>query len=138
MAAKKLSLADKVDLLFQKRRRDDGREFPVSALEEKTGISGATFWKVRHGHNKNPGYAVLQAICSFFAVPMAYFDHETLEECGAFLDHRQVAKAPEPVSQIALRAMDLSPEGLEAVRQMIEYVRASEGLPSARQSRKRK
>lgn len=123
-------LADKVDLLFRKRTQPNGREWPTRALEETTGITGATFWKVRHGQNPNPGLKVIQALCTFFEVPLGYFDCQSLEECEAFLDRQRVREAGELVSAIALRAADLSPEAQASIAKMIEFARAAEGLDS--------
>jgi len=127
-------LADRVELLFEKRRREDGREYTLQELQDKTGISTTNFWKVRKGINKNPGYDVLMALCNFFNVSLGYFECKSWDECSSFLDRDTVTNAGETVSEIALRASELSDEGRKAIVGMIEYVRAAEELQKKKKS----
>lgn len=124
--AQPLSLAEKIELLFEYRRRPDGRKYTLQDLADRTGLNPATIWKVRRGVDKNPGYNLLTALCSCFKVPLAYFDCQTEETCRQFLEGKVVAEAGEGVSKIAFRAAGLSEEGKTAVARMIEYVRQAE------------
>ncbi|GIH70093.1 helix-turn-helix domain-containing protein [Sphaerimonospora thailandensis] len=128
------SLAEKIDRLFEVVLRPDREQYRneevASACREATGESfSATYlWQLRNGRRTNPTKRHLEALAQFFQVPPAYFFDdeqseriaEELELLGALRDNA--------VRQIALRAVTLSPEGLDTISDVIEAIRRREEL----------
>ena len=124
----KSSLADKIDRLFQVVRRPDrepySNEEVATACREATGESFSTtyLWQLRTGRRDNPTKRHLEALAQFFAVPPAYFFDdeqstkiaEELELLGALRDAG--------VRDVALRAVTLSPDGLDTISDMIDAI----------------
>ena len=122
------TLADKINRLFEVVRRPDREQYRneevATACREATGESfSATYlWQLRTGRRVNPTKRHLEALAQFFQVPPAYFFDdeqgdriaEELELLGALRDSA--------VRQIALRAVTLSPEGLDTISDMIEAI----------------
>ncbi|WP_329128560.1 helix-turn-helix domain-containing protein [Streptomyces sp. NBC_01476] len=122
------SLADKVDALFRIVRRPDREQFSheevARACRETTGESfSATYlWQLRTGRRDNPTKRHLEALARFFEVPVAYFFDDDqgvaiareLELLGALRDAR--------VRGVALRAVNLSPEGANTISDMIDVL----------------
>ncbi|GGM32337.1 MULTISPECIES: helix-turn-helix domain-containing protein [Micromonospora] len=122
------TLADKINRLFEVVRRPDREPYRneevATACREATGESFSTtyLWQLRNGRRTNPTKRHLEALAQFFQVPAAYFFDdersarivEELELLGALRDSA--------VRQIALRAVTLSPEGLDTISDMIEAI----------------
>lgn len=123
-----MTLADKIDKLFQVVRRPGGAPYShedvAKACREATGESfSATYlWQLRTGRRDNPTKRHLEALAAFFQVPPAYFFQDErsaqieaeLELLGALRDSA--------VRQVALRAVTLSPEGLGTVSDIIDAI----------------
>ncbi len=130
------TLAAKLQHLFATVRPAGRGEYSnqevASAIEAAGGatISATYIWQLRKGLRTNPTINHLEALAGFFGVPVAYFLDEDsaariddeLELISALRDHG--------LRSVALRAAPLSPEGVEALRAMVEHVRRLEGLPS--------
>ncbi|MCK8679567.1 MULTISPECIES: helix-turn-helix domain-containing protein [Streptomyces] len=129
-------LAAKVNRLFSTvRRLPDGNEYTfeevAGAIKAQGGptISATYLWQLRKGLRDNPTKRHLEALAGFFGVPPAYFfDDAEAERIDAELA-LLAALRDAPVRQIALRARGLSPKSLDAIRDMVDHVRALEGLP---------
>jgi len=73
------SVAEKVDSLFRDFPKDiDGKEHSYRDVEKESGgaVTATTVWKLRTGRIKRPSLQVIEAICEFFNVPIAYFSSE--------------------------------------------------------------
>lgn len=131
------TLADKIDALFRVVRRPNrepySHEEVARACREATGESfSATYlWQLRTGRRDNPTKRHLEALAQFFDVPVGYFfDDEQgaaitkeLELLGALRDAG--------VRSMALRAVNLSPEGAATISDMIDVLaRRERGSPS--------
>ena len=126
------SLAEKINRLFEIIRRPDREQYRneevAAACREATGETFSTtyLWQLRNGRRDNPTKRHLEALAQFFQVPPAYFFDddqsaqiaEELELLGALRDSA--------VRRIALRAVTLSPEGLDTIDDMIELIRRRE------------
>ncbi|MFB7598208.1 XRE family transcriptional regulator [Streptomyces sp. NPDC056160] len=122
------SLADKIEALFRIVRRPNREQFSneevARACRETTGASfSATYlWQLRTGRRDNPTKRHLEALAQFFDVPVAYFFDEEqgkaiakeLELLGALRDAG--------VRNVALRAVNLSPEGVSTISDMIDVL----------------
>lgn len=133
------TLAEKLNYLFQTapprlpgRREVTSRE--VAAAVRDAGyasISDTYIWQLRTGRADNPSLKHLEALAWFFGVPAAYFfDEEQAARVEAELELAGALRDNE-VRQLALRAGDLSPEGVRAIRALVEYARRSEGIAAA-------
>lgn len=120
-----LTLHEKVEMLFE---YGQAKGLPITylAIAEALGENASNIRKIHVGINTNPGLRILSGLASYFGVGLAYFDCQTKTECQRFLAQVGQQRALEG---IALRSNGLSEQGLDAIRQMIEYVRKSEGLP---------
>lgn len=127
-AAQPHTLAGKIDALFRVVRRPNrdpySHEEVAKACREATGESfSATYlWQLRTGRRDNPTKRHLEALAQFFEVPVAYFfDNaqasaiaEELELLGALRDAS--------VRSMALRAVNLSPEAVGTISDMIDVI----------------
>ncbi|KFU75772.1 MULTISPECIES: helix-turn-helix domain-containing protein [Amycolatopsis] len=124
----KTTLAEKIDKLFQIVLRPDrepySHEEVAKACREATGESFSTtyLWQLRTGRRDNPTKRHLEALAQFFGVSPAYF-----------FDDEQSAKIAEElallgalrdagVRDVALRAVTLSPDGLDTISDMIDAI----------------
>jgi transcriptional regulator with XRE-family HTH domain len=122
------SLAEKIDTLFQVVRRPNREQFSheevAKACREATGetFSATYLWQLRTGRRDNPTKRHLEALAQFFHVPVAYFFDDDqgaaiakeLELLGALRDAG--------VRSVALRAVNLSPEGIGTISDMIDVL----------------
>lgn len=122
------SLAEKIGTLFHVVRRPNRDQFSheevARACREATGetFSATYLWQLRTGRRDNPTKRHLEALAQFFQVPVAYFfdDDQSsaiareLELLGALRDAG--------VRSVALRAVNLSPEGIGTISDMIDVL----------------
>jgi transcriptional regulator with XRE-family HTH domain len=115
--------------------RHDGRPGPYTNAEIAAGVqelghscTGQYIGQLKAGRHA-PSLELARAIASFFKVPGGYFsDPETAsrtDEQLGFLVSLRNAK----VTALALRAADLSDEGLATLNEVLDQIRAEEGLP---------
>ncbi|MHC5904245.1 helix-turn-helix domain-containing protein [Streptomyces sp. S6] len=122
------SLAEKIEALFRIVRRPNREQFSheevARACREATGetFSATYLWQLRTGRRDNPTKRHLEALAQFFDVPVAYFFDDDqgaaiakeLELLGALRDAK--------VRSVALRAVNLSPEGVNTISDMIDVL----------------
>jgi transcriptional regulator with XRE-family HTH domain len=128
------SLAAKIDKLFQVVRKPSREQYShdevAKACREATGESFSTtyLWQLRTGRRDNPTKRHLEALAQFFEVSPAYFFDdeqsakiaEELELLGALRDAG--------VRNVALRAVTLSPAGLDTISDMIDAIARREAI----------
>ncbi len=126
------TLAQKVDWLFSARRSVQGRQFTYGQVQRATGnrVTASYVWKLRTGAMSNPGLSVLEALASFFEVPLGYF-----AEGGEYLEASLGVEKLPPEDKVAREeALQLVEDGasklpddkLQAVIEVVEYMRAHE------------
>ena len=136
------SLAEKLDRLFQTKRSPNGREYTYA--EVATGItvngiaaiSAAYLCDLRNGTKENPRIKHLEALAAFFDVPVTYFLDE--DEAATRMYAQLIAlpaQGNSGLQRIMLRAVDLSPETLEAMAQILEHARQIEGAQDRKNAR---
>ena len=121
----KNSFAEKLNRLFEEKRKLDGSQY--SQKEVVDGSQGTLtrvyLWKLRNGRALNPGYQVILALANFFGVDPTYFlaDSET--------EMKLLQKAQENVllDQISARSAMLDEDSKQAVLYMIESILKSKG-----------
>jgi transcriptional regulator with XRE-family HTH domain len=129
------TLADSLNRLFDeirpggaKGRRYTNEEVATAVKASDPGIrvGGAYLSALRKGTKKNPSTELLTALARFFGVPASYFlDQRTVAQTEAEIQLAKVARNL-GVRNLALRALELSPEGLAAVTQIVEHVLSSD------------
>ena len=125
------TLADNLNRLFDEvrpygpqGRRYTNEEVAAAVREANPGIrvGGAYLSALRKGTKRNPSTELLTALARFFGVPASSFLDE--EETGADAAEAELARLAGNlgVRHLALRALELSPEGLAAATEIIEHV----------------
>ncbi|MFF4257951.1 helix-turn-helix domain-containing protein [Streptomyces sp. NPDC001663] len=132
-AAERTKLAERLERLFDeirpegpKERRYTNDEVAAALKELKPGlrVSGAYLSALRNGTKRNPSMDLLAVLARFFGVSESYFvDSLSETRTDAELALARVGHNPE-VRNLALRALELSPEGLAIVTQIVEHVLA--------------
>src|SRR5687768_13379521 len=123
--ARTLSLAEKLDLLFQ-YGESRGISSAYRTIADATDENANNIRKIHRGKNANPGLKILTALVRYFQVDLAYFNCQTKAECQAYLAKYA---AEHELDEIKLRATGMSEAGLAALRNMMDFVRKAEGLP---------
>ncbi|MCF6525224.1 helix-turn-helix domain-containing protein, partial [Streptomyces sp. JJ36] len=109
-------------------RRYTNEEVATAVKEAHPGIrvGGAYLSALRKGTKRNPSTELLAALARFFGVPASYLlDEPGGTEAAAELELARVARNL-GVRRLALRALELSPEGLAAVTRIVEDVLESD------------
>ncbi|RJQ79778.1 XRE family transcriptional regulator [Pseudonocardiaceae bacterium YIM PH 21723] len=139
MSDERTSLAEKIDKLFQVVRRSTGdaysNEEVAAACREATGESfSATYlWQLRTGRRDNPTKRHLEALAGFFDVPPAYFfDNDQGDQLQTELELLGALRNAD-IRQVALRAVNLSADGLGTISDMIDAIARREALRESAQ-----
>ena len=128
--AKLLTLPEKIELLFQ-YGENRGISPAYRTIAEATKENANNIRKIHRGKNANPGLRTLLALSEYFQIDLAYFNCKTKSECERYL--ARVAQE-HLIEDVRLRADGLSETGLEALRNMMDFVRKAEGLASVEKS----
>ena len=119
------TLAAKLDKLFTTMRRkgvaEPSNAAVASAITEQLGvpISHTYIWQLRTGRRDNPSIQHLTALATYFGVPVAYFLDDD-ESARVERDLELLSTLRENgVTDIALRAADLSQDSRDAVSDLI-------------------
>ena len=125
---REFSIAGKLDRLFQQVRPRGQGEYSYMAVAEAIRadqgiqISHTYIWQLRTGRRDNPTVQHLRGLATFFGVPVAYFldDDEARKIDGqlALLSTLRDAQ----VTEIALRAADVSPSSRDTIRELVQKV----------------
>ncbi|MQA12035.1 MAG: helix-turn-helix domain-containing protein [Pseudonocardiaceae bacterium] len=128
MSERSGALADRLNVLFDMIRRPDGKphtnEEVAEFCRERTGepFSRAYVSQLRKGERSNPTKRNLEALAAFFDVsPVYFFDDEKSAQIRAELELLGPLRN-NAVRQVALRAVNLSPEGLGTITDMIDAI----------------
>lgn len=65
------TLSQRLQALFDRVRRPDGRRWTLQEVAQATGLSVSYLWRLRSGRASNPTRAVLERIAAFFGVPVS-------------------------------------------------------------------
>ena len=125
---REFSIADKLDRLFKQVRPRGQGEYSYMAVAEAIRhdqgiqISHTYIWQLRTGRRDNPTVQHLRGLATFFGVPVAYFldDDETRKIDGQLELLRTLRDAQ--VTEIALRAADVSPSSRDTIRELVQKV----------------
>ncbi|WP_245712573.1 helix-turn-helix domain-containing protein [Micromonospora nigra] len=94
-------------------------------------ISASYLWMLRRGERDNPTKRHLESLASFFDVSPAYFFDDA--KSRAIADELALVKllADAGVTRVATRLGGLSPKSLSHIADIVEHVRAIEGLDTS-------
>lgn len=129
------SFSERLDYLFRTvrpRNREYTYEEIAARVRDRGGeeISGTYISMLRRGLRDNPTRRHIEGLAAAFGVPPNFFfDQTAAEEIAAKLE-LLASMRDAGVQRVALRASELSPEGLRAIQSMVEHVRRIEGLPA--------
>ncbi|WP_425838322.1 helix-turn-helix domain-containing protein [Streptomyces fractus] len=85
-------------------------------------VSGAYLSALRNGSKRNPSLDLLTALARFFGVSASYFlDPAPQDQAEEVITLARVGHHPQ-VRNLALRALELSPDSLAVVTQIVESV----------------
>ena len=119
-------LAQRIDKLF-KSVRPKGREYTYDEVAHGCEAMAGTFsktyvWQLRTGQRDNPTKRHLEALASFFGVPVAYFfDDAAAKRIYSQLE-LAVALRDSAVRDIALRAMAMDEATRRSVAQIVREI----------------
>lgn len=122
------SIAEKLDRLFRQHKPEPSYMAVAEAVRSGQGvaISHTYIWQLRTGRRDNPTVAHLTALATYFGVPVAYFiDDEQTRRIDDQLELMQTIRAA-GVTEIAMRAADVSPRGRDLINELIRKVWESE------------
>jgi transcriptional regulator with XRE-family HTH domain len=123
------SIAEKLDRLFSQAEPSYMAVAEAIRAQQGVSISHTYIWQLRTGRRDNPTVAHLTALATYFGVPVAYFlDDEQTRRVNAQLELLQTLRAA-GVTEIALRAADVSPRGRRTITELIRKVWESEQRP---------
>ncbi|MDY7088090.1 MAG: helix-turn-helix domain-containing protein [Actinomycetota bacterium] len=122
------SIAEKLDRLFRQHKPEPSYMAVSEAVRSGQGvaISHTYIWQLRTGRRDNPTVAHLTALATYFGVPVAYFiDDEQTRRIDDQLELMQTIRTA-GVTEIAMRAADISPRGRDLINELIRKVWESE------------
>ena len=120
-----LPVTEQLRILFSTRLHPNVRPYTMQEISDGTGISLASISAMKTGRIKNPQLNTLRALCTFFDLPLHYFQTRTPEECYSVLQKGNAAAMTE-ISEIGLRIPNLSPEAQQDVLTVIRWIQAAE------------
>lgn len=137
------TLGEKIDRVWKSMHPADRAPYTykeVSAGIEALGVTVSPSYliQLRHGNRDNPTIRQLQAIATFFGVPMTYFigTGQEIDSVDAELAVVRATRSP-AVRDLALRASSLTPAGLRAIAHIIDELQSVQGMSTRRDLRRR-
>lgn len=124
-----LPVAEQLQILFATLKKPDGKLYTMQEVSRATGVSLPTLSQLRSGKITNPQLNTLRAICTFFQIPLRYFDTCTPSECLAILTAAPTDDANEAdtgISLITTMAAGLSRAAQEDLLTVIQWAHAAE------------
>lgn len=106
--------AKRLNKLFKRRLREDGKPYSHQDVAEGTGISPSTISRLRSGKESNPTFQTIYQICRFFNVPVSYFDPEV----RGVIEKREEAI----LNHVKHRSIGLNDDEKEVVTGMLEHI----------------
>ena len=141
MTPKLLSIAEKVQLLFELIKHPDGKSYTYDYVKGKGEIEPSTLSRIRSGQNEDPLFSNIAGLAKAFDISLDYFTvGMTADEAQHYLLHArdtsylQALKQQEgertqsKIDSLAKRAYHLDPEAIDAIEAMVDYVIKQKGL----------
>ncbi|MCY1139612.1 helix-turn-helix domain-containing protein [Actinoplanes sp. Pm04-4] len=122
------SISGRLDRLFKQLRPEPSYMAVAEAVrnDQNVSISHTYIWQLRTGRRDNPTIQHLTALATYFGVPVSYFvDDEQTVRIDSQLDLLRTIRDA-GVTELALRAADVSPRGRDTISELIQRVWESE------------
>jgi transcriptional regulator with XRE-family HTH domain len=129
----RLTLADKLNLLFDKKRPAEAseREYSNAEVARAVGVSPTHIGNLRKRPDSNPSAELLRDLARFFGVkPSFLLDDDPVHDHGVVAQVKLAALLEnERVHVLAMRLLDANPSAaaLDAITNMVEEVLRLEG-----------
>jgi transcriptional regulator with XRE-family HTH domain len=106
----------------------------VKASNPEIRVGGAYLSALRNGTKRHPSTELLAALARHFGKPIGYFFDEPEPSGSSAADELARLADNAQVRRLALRALDLSPEGVSAVAKLVEQALQADrqGRPATR------
>jgi transcriptional regulator with XRE-family HTH domain len=112
--------AQKLEHLFQTKRKPDGSEYSEVEIEVATAqaVTHSYIYRLRRGLSQNPSYEKIKALATFFKVAPGYFFEEDSD------DLPEAVTATSPLFTLDLQSVALRAEKIEdeAVKEVMLQV----------------
>lgn len=112
-------IAQKVNFLFENCRKSNGERYTFREVSELSGgaIDSTWLWRLSKGQSSRPGLTTLKAITDFFGIDPSYWFNDLDEGLKAKI---KIENSSTTAQQIALRAIELSPEAQQIILNLID------------------
>ena len=114
------TLAEKLENLFEEKRKPDGSKYTQTEVVEGTDgvLTRVYLWKLRTGRATNPGFHIIKAIADFFDVDVNYFSES--EEDDA--DKEITKPTGKYFEEIQARAVKMDDRTQKAILEMMDII----------------
>jgi transcriptional regulator with XRE-family HTH domain len=120
MEADQVTLAERLEKLFDEVRKPDGKKYTQAEVVAGTQgvLTRVYLWKLRTGRAANPSFHVVQALAGFFGVDVDYFARSEADAA------EEATRAPTGryFAEICDRAARLDERGRKAILDLIDYL----------------
>jgi ESX-1-secreted protein regulator len=120
MVDDKVTLAEKLQKLFEEVRKPDGKRYTQAEVVAGTQgvLTRVYLWKLRTGRATHPGFHVIQALADFFGVEVDYFARGAADAAGVEIN----APTGRYIEEIRDRLSRLDERGRKAILDWIDYL----------------
>lgn len=132
-SVKPMAVKDLLEFLFNHIHHPENRPYSITEVADATGLSYVTIYTILQGRSKKPTLPTVQALCTFFGVPLNFFECKSYDECYAVLENNRVTEEESEnqpsnieLGEIIFRARELSPEAQQDLLTLIKWVQAAE------------
>lgn len=124
------SIKELTNLLFEVFLDENGKQVTNAEVAKNSDITDGAISSIRTRDLKNPTINTLEAIASFFNVPLDYFKCKTMEEARLYLGRlrsglspykSELYKGDEVIGQIMAKAISMSDDARRDVLRMMEW-----------------
>ena len=131
IAKENILVRDLVNLLFEVLVRPNGKPYSVAEVARETGIVEGSLRSLKVRDYKTVTLATLQALATFFDIPIEYFTCETLEDARSYLARVKAGIpihdpdeyiADELIPEIMTKAMSLSIDARQDLLRMMQWL----------------
>jgi transcriptional regulator with XRE-family HTH domain len=124
MEANQVTLAERLEKLFDEVRKPDGKKYTQAEVVAGTQgvLTRVYLWKLRTGRAANPSFHVVQALADFFGVDVDYF-----ARAEAAAGEAINAPTGRYFDEICERAARLDERGRKAILDLMDYLLSFQG-----------
>jgi transcriptional regulator with XRE-family HTH domain len=123
------ALAEKLEQLFEEKRKPDGSKYTQTEVVEGTDdvLTRVYLWKLRTGRATNPGFHIIKAIADFFEVDTNYFS----ESEEPVIDREKTKPTGKYFEEIQARAYKMDDKAQKAILDMMDFILSTQKSESS-------